>query len=70
MSTAELKQTADRLSAEERAWMRRYLALLDRINDPEFIAEITRRNRAMEAGDFLTREEVLAIHEKLKSEGR
>lgn len=70
MSTAELKQTANRLSVEERAWMRRYLALLDRISDPKFIEDITRRNREMDAGDFLTRAEVLAIHEKLVSEGR
>ena len=70
MSTAELKETANRLSVEERAWMRRYLALLDRISDPKFIAEITQRNRAMAAGDILTRDEVLAIHEKLISEGR
>lgn len=70
MSTAELQQTADRLTVEERAWMRRYLALLDRISDPAFVAEVTNRNRTMAAGDFLTREEVLALHEKLVAQGR
>lgn len=70
MSIAELKETADKLSPEERTWLRRHLALLDRINDPVFVAEVTRRNSAMEAGEFLTREEILALHEKLKSEGR
>ena len=70
MSTTELKETADRLSLEERAWMRRYLALLDRINTPEFVAEVTQRNRAMADGDALSREQVIALHEKLVSEGR
>jgi len=70
MSTTELKEAADRLSIEERAWMRRYLALLDRIDNPEYVAEITRRNRAMAAGDSLSREQVMSIHEKLVSEGR
>jgi hypothetical protein len=70
MSTAELQKTADRLSVEERAWMRRYLALLDQINDPAFIAEVTRRNQAAAAGDFLSREEVIVLHEKLLAQGR
>ncbi|MBI5771740.1 MAG: hypothetical protein HZA93_28475 [Verrucomicrobia bacterium] len=70
MSIAELKETAERLSPEERKWMRRHLALLDQINDPTFIEEMTRRNRAMAAGDFITREEVLASDAKLRAEGR
>ena len=47
MSIAELKETADNLTAEERAWLTRYLATLNRINDPAFLAEVTRRNREM-----------------------
>jgi hypothetical protein len=50
--------------------MRRYLALLDQINDPAFIAEVTRRNQAAAAGDALSREEVIALHEKLVAQGR
>ena len=46
MSIAELKATADNLTAEERAWLTRYLATLNRINDPAFLAEVTRRNVA------------------------
>jgi hypothetical protein len=70
MSIAELKETADNLTAEERAWLTRYLATLNRINDPAFLAEVTRRNREMIAGSLVTRDEILAIDEKLRAEGR
>ena len=70
MSTVELKEAVDKLSAEDRAWLTRYLATLNRVNDPAFITEVTRRNRAMADGKFVTREEALIIDEKLRTEGR
>ncbi len=70
MSIAELKETADKLSAEERAWLTRYLATLNRINDPAFIAEVTRRNREMIGGNFVTRDDILAADSKLRAAGR
>jgi hypothetical protein len=70
MSITELKATADKLTTEERAWLTRYLATLNRINDPAFIAEVTRRNRDMIAGNFVTRDDILAADSKLRAEGR
>ena len=60
MSTAELKATADRLTDEERAWLRAYLNTLEQIKNPEFLQEIARRRREMEAGQGIPREKVLA----------
>jgi hypothetical protein len=70
MSIAELKETADKLTAEERAWLTRYLATLNRVNDPAFIAEVTRRSREMIDGNFVTRDNILAADSKLRAAGR
>ena len=48
----------------------RYLATLNRINDSAFIAEVTRRNREMIAGNFVTRDDILSADSKLRAEGR
>ncbi|MSU51169.1 MAG: hypothetical protein EXS37_19125 [Opitutus sp.] len=60
MSITELQSTADRLTAEERAWLRAYLNTLEQIKNPEFLADIARRRRNMEAGLGVPREKVLA----------
>ncbi len=60
MSIAELKETADRLSDQERAWLRAYLNTLEKIKNPEFLIEIARRRREIEAGKGISREHVLA----------
>ena len=70
MSTAQLKEAVDNLSAEERAWLTRYLATLNRINDPVFVAEVTRRNREMAADHVVSRDELLDLDAKLRAEGR
>ena len=70
MSTAELKAAVDKLSAEERAWLTRYLATLNRINEPAFIAEVTRRHQEMVAGQAVTRDELFAMDARLRAEGR
>lgn len=59
MSIAELKETADRLSDKERAWLRAYLNTLEKVKNPEFLAEIARRRRGIEAGKGIAREQVL-----------
>ena len=70
MSTAELKEAVDKLSAEERAWLTRYLATLNRINDPVFDAEVTRRNQEMAVGHIVTRDELFDMDARLRAEGR
>lgn len=43
MSIAELKSEVDRLSAEERRQLTAYLVTRDRMLDPEFRQELTRK---------------------------
>ena len=57
MSIAELKQTADKLTAKQRAWMQAYLFAKERASDPAWRAEMTRRRRRMEAGHEITSDE-------------
>ena len=70
MSTAELKEAVDRLSPEERAWLTRYLATLNRINNPAFLAEVTRRHDEVVAGRGVTRDELESRDARRQSEGR
>ena len=50
MSTTELKETADKLTAKERAWLRAYLVAKERARDPAWRAEMGRRLKRMKAG--------------------
>jgi len=54
MSIAELKATADKLTAKERTWLKAYLFAKDRAADPAWKAEMTRRRREMQAGHGIT----------------
>jgi len=69
MSIAELKETADRLTANERGWLHGYLSTLERVNDPAFIAEMTRRLDSLAAGQGVAQEKVLELlHHKAATE--
>jgi hypothetical protein len=50
MSIAQLKETADNLTPIERDWLHGYLSTLQRVHDPVFVAEMTRRLDDLEAG--------------------
>ena len=50
MSIAELKETAERLNAKERAWLKAYLAAKARACDPAWKAEMARRLQRLRAG--------------------
>jgi hypothetical protein len=54
MSIAELKQTADRLTAKERAWLRAYLFAHERASDPSWKAEMATRRHRLAAGKGVT----------------
>jgi len=69
MSIAQLEKIADRLSAQERTYLRVYLAALDRVETEHFKQDIARRSREMDAGQFVTSDQVKRIHRKLVSEG-
>lgn len=53
MSITELKETADKLSAKERTWLRAYLAAKMRASDPAWKREMARRLKRMRAGHGL-----------------
>lgn len=50
MSIAELKSTADRLTARERKWLHAYLVAKDRTASPTWKVEMTRRLKRLRAG--------------------
>ena len=57
MSIAELKKTADTLTAKERAWLKAYLCAKERASDPAWKAEMSRRLKRMQAERGITSEE-------------
>jgi len=69
MSTAELKQTAESLNAEERIFLAAYLKHLARRDDPAYQAELTRLNDEIEGGRKFTLDQVQHLHETLKARG-
>jgi len=62
MSTAELKEAANKLSPNEQNFLHAYLGLKRRLQDPAFLTELSRRDREMAAGDYLTSEQVRERH--------
>ena len=69
MSVAELKQTVDTLSTEERLFLSAYLHHLARAGDPAHKAQLGERLRRMEAGKKVTLEQAQRLHESLESAG-
>jgi hypothetical protein len=68
MSLAEIKQEVTRLTRAERDELVLQLAVLEDLEDPAFLAELTRAHADAESGIAgLTREELLA---RLKAAGR
>lgn len=70
MTLQELKKEAGALSPEEQTELRRHLSRQALINDPEWVAEITRRGREMKEGNYVTEEElarILAEHDQKAS---
>jgi hypothetical protein len=61
MSVAEIKQQISKLSRDERAELEAQLEVMKAFDDPEYMAEITRRCRDAEQGiHVLTKEQMLA----------
>ena len=57
MSVAELKSELDRLSPQERRQIAAYLYLQERMQDPEFQAEIARKMEDKDPSHWMTLEE-------------
>ena len=68
MSVAELKRVVDGLSPDERLELADYLRRRSKQDDPQWEAELGKRlDRCLEGKGH---EELLALHERLSSEGR
>jgi hypothetical protein len=70
MSFAELKEKVAELSEEERLDMEAWLVSLRLMNDPEWLAEMSRRMADMDAGKKVSQEEILRIHQELIAKGQ
>lgn len=70
MSVAELKQAVDELSTDERLELAAYLRRSARQDDPKWQAEVARRLDSCLAGVGHNSDEVLALHDRLSSNGR
>ena len=64
MSYAEVLEQVQSWPPEERQKLARDLEALDRINDPEYMAELTRSIDDLRDGRHVTREQLLAHLEK------
>ena len=69
MSTADLKEAADKLSPGEQTFLHAYLGLKRRLQDPAFLTELSQRDREMEAGDYLTSEQIRELNRDLDEKG-
>jgi hypothetical protein len=70
MSFAELKRVVDDLSVAERLELASYLRRTSRQDDPQWQAEIGSRLDACLQGRGHNASELLALHDRLSSEGR
>ena len=70
MTFEDVKRGAAELSEEERLQLRAFLLHLQRMDDPGNQAELSRLDRAMDAGDYVTLEDWRELHAKLQAEGR
>jgi hypothetical protein len=62
MSTAQLKELADKLTTKESKWLSAYLAAKARASDPAWKAEMARRLKRMRAGHGITDTEYRRRH--------
>ena len=69
MSLADLQQQAAALSAEERLRLAVFLKHLERVDSAANRAELSRLDRAIDAGDAVTLEQWRKMHAALKAEG-
>lgn len=70
MSVAELKRAVDSLSVDECLELADYLRRRAKQDDPLWEAEVGKRLDRCLAGKGHPAEELLALHERLSSEGR
>ena len=69
MSTAEIKQTIEAMSGEERFFAAAYLGVLIRRDDSEYRGMLGERLDRIAAGGKITLDQVMKTHSALETEG-
>jgi hypothetical protein len=70
MSFAEVKQSIQEMSVEERLEVVALITQLNRADDPEYQAELDRRMSAMDNGRKHSEASLRQLHEELVKQGR
>jgi hypothetical protein len=69
VSIAEIKDSIDRMSDEERFFAAAYLQHRAQASDPAYQTLLSERMKRMDAGQKVTLEQAQRIHEALEAEG-
>jgi hypothetical protein len=69
MSSAELIEAADSLTADQRSLLAAYLKHLGRKNNPAYRAELSRLNREIDDGKSISFKNAKRLHQQLKAHG-
>jgi hypothetical protein len=70
MSLAEVKESVAGMSVDERLEVAALIAHLNRVEDPQYQAELDRRLAAMASGRKKTQADLERCHQELSSQGR
>ena len=69
MSVQELKRSYDELSKADQILFASLIAADQMVHQGEFAAEISRRHEVMDEGKKWSQEDVVRLHEELKTRG-
>ena len=69
MSSTDLIETANSLTANQRVFLAAYLKHLGRKNDPAYQSELRRLNQEIDDGKKISFEQARRLHRKLKAQG-
>jgi hypothetical protein len=69
MSSVELIETANALTANQRVFLAAYLKHLGRKSDPAYQARLGRLNQEIDDGKKISFEQAKHLHQELKAQG-
>ena len=69
MTKAEIAATVDSLNDEERTYLGVYLKMKQLMSDETFKQEVSRRYKAIKAGQAVSSEQVKDLHDRLTKSG-
>ena len=69
MNKAEIAATVDSLNDEERTYLGVYLKMKQLMSDETFKQEVSRRYKAIKAGQAVSSEQVKDLHDRLTKSG-